>query len=279
MITGVGDDGAGWSERTLTLDGRALFYRSSRGTDSSAIPIVHVHGFGISGSYLMPTARRLAAHGLNVVPDLPGYGKSQRRERTLGIPALSDVLLAFIDAMGFDRVVLVGNSMGCPISLEVAHAAPERVDRLVLVSPAGGIQNQPLPRALRQLGVDVVRESPRMARVAGPDYVRFGPRNALQLFAELTRFPSLDRLLHTPVPSLAVLGSRDPLMPPPSRVREVVRMAPGHVSVVLIEGAAHAINFSHPGELAHVITSWLDGEEIVDDPSQPGHARILHLRR
>ena len=56
--------------------------------------------------------------------------------------------------------------MGCPVSLEVAHMAPERVNRLVLVSPAGGVQNQPLPRALGQFALDVVRESPRMVRVA-----------------------------------------------------------------------------------------------------------------
>ena len=48
---------------------------------------------------------------------------------------------------------------------------------------------------------------------------------------------------------------------------------------MLIEGAAHAINFSHPGELAHVITSWLDDEEIVDDPDQPGFTRVLQLPR
>jgi pimeloyl-ACP methyl ester carboxylesterase len=169
--------------------------------------------------------------------------------------------------------------MGCPVSLEVAHAAPDRVHRVVLVSPAGGVQNQPLPRALSQLAVDVVRESPRMAGVAVPDYVRFGPLNALSLFSQLTRFPSLERLLHAPVPSLAVLGGRDPLMPPPHRVREVARLAPEHVTVVLIDGAAHAVNFSHPGELAHVISSWLDGREIVDDPDQPGHTRVLQIGR
>ena len=73
--------------------------------------------------------------------------------------------------------------------------------------PAGGVQNQPLSRALGQLARDVVRESPRMFPVALPDYLRFGPVNGLRLFRELTRFPSLERLLHTPVPTLAVLGA------------------------------------------------------------------------
>lgn len=268
----------GWHDGTVLVAGRPMYYRRSADVEGGP-PIVHVHGFGISGSYLMPTARLLAPRAVNVVPDLPGYGRSAKPASVLGIPALAEAVLATLDALGLERVVLVGNSMGCPVSLEVAHAAPERVHRLVLVSPAGGIQNQPLPRALVQLGVDALRESPRMARVAVPDYLHFGPLSALRLFHQLTRFPALERLLHTPVPSLAVLGSRDPLMPPPSRVHEVGRLAPRHVTVVLIEGAAHAVNFSHPGELAHVIGSWLDGREIVDDPSQPGRARVVDLWR
>jgi len=47
----------------------------------------------------------------------------------------------------------------------------------------------------------------------------------------------------------------------------------------VIEGAAHAMNFSHQGELAHVIACWLDGREITDDPDQPGVARVLQIRR
>ena len=188
-------------------------------------------------------------------------------------------MLALLDALDLEKVVLVGNSMGCPVSLEVAHAAPDRVDRLVLVSPAGGIHNQPLARALLQLASDGVRETPRMARVAVPDYLRFGPVSALRLFHQLTPFPSLERLVHSPVPALAVLGSRDPLMPGPPRVIEVARLSSDHVTVVVIHGAAHAINFSHPGELANVISAWLEGREIVDDPDQPGDARVFPVPR
>ena len=274
----VVDTDADWTESTVEVEGHNVFYRQS--TDvPGALPIVHVHGFGISGAYLMPTARKLASRATNVVPDLPGYGKSENWGYTLGIPALAVALLHILDELGLEKVVLVGNSMGCPISLEVAHAAPDRVDRIVLVSPAGGIHNQGLGRAVRQLAQDGARENRRMARVAVPDYLRFGPVNTFQLFSEMTRFPSLERLLKTQVPTLAVIGSKDPLMPPPARVREVSRLASDHTTVALIEGAAHAINFSHPGELSHVITSWLDGREIVDDPDSPGYTRVLQLPR
>ena len=267
----------GWVTEHLHVEGRSVYYRRSVG--GSGVPIVHIHGFAISGAYLMPTARALAGRWVNVVPDLPGYGHSERRDHVLDIPALAGALLALLDALGIDRAVLVGNSMGCPIALEVAHEAPDRVHRLVLVSPAGGVQNQPLPRALGQLALDVVRERPRMAPVALPDYLKFGPVNGLRLFRELTLFPSLERLLHTPVPTLAVLGGRDPLTPPPSRVREVARLAPEHVAVALVERAAHAVNFSHPEELAKVVEAWLDGALLAASTRLPAGVRVVHLRR
>ena len=267
----------GWVSEYVRVEGRSVHYR--RSVRGGGVPIVHIHGFAISGSYLMPTARVLAGRRVNVVPDLPGYGRSERRDHVLDIPALAGALLAVLDALDIDRAVLVGNSMGCPIGLEVAHEAPERVHRLVLVSPAGGVQNQPLPRALGQLALDVLRESPRMAPVALPDYVRVGPVNGLRLFHELTLFPSLERLLHTPVPTLAVLGGRDPLMPAPSRVREVARLAPEHVAVALVERAAHAVNFSHPLELAQAIGAWLDGALLPDGSRLPAGVRVVHTGR
>ncbi|TCC63336.1 alpha/beta hydrolase [Kribbella pittospori] len=265
----------GWVAEHVQVEGRSVYYRRSIG--GSGVPVVHIHGFAISGSYLMPTARLLAGRWTNVVPDLPGYGRSEKRDYVLNVPALAGALLAVLDALDIDRAVLVGNSMGCPIGLEVAHEAPERVHRLVLVSPAGGIQNRPLPRAIRQLALDVVRESPRMAPIALPDYLRFGPVNGLRLFHELTLYPSLERLLHTPVPTLAVLGGRDPLMPPPSRVREVGRLAAQHLSVVLVDRAAHAVNFNHPEELAQVIEAWLDGGLLAGSARLPTGVRLVHV--
>ncbi|CAM3420675.1 alpha/beta fold hydrolase [Occultella aeris] len=175
-----------------------------------------------------------------MVPDLPGYGKREDWSYTLGIPALGNALLEILDRLELDKVVLVGNSMGCPVILDVAHAAPDRVDRMVLVSPAGGAQNQPLSRAAGQLAVDAVRENPAMARVAVPDYLRFRVVNAFTLFGGMTRYPSLERLIKSPVPARTVLGSMDPLMPTPSRVREVGRMVLNDTTVALLEVAPHS---------------------------------------
>ncbi len=104
--------------------------------------------------------------------------------------------------------------------------------------------------------------------------MKFGPLNGLRLFRELTRFPSLERLLRTPIPTLAVLGVRDPLMPSPGRVREVARLAPEHLTVAIVDEAAHAVNFSHPMELAGVIGVWLD-DAVGDSTRLPDGVRVV----
>ena len=267
-----------WQQLRVQVHGRPVFVRKGPEVPGT-VPIVHVHGFAVSGSYLLPTAEALGPRATTFVPDLPGYGRSPAWGHALGISSLAWVLLEILDALGAERAVLVGNSMGGPVCLEVAHSAPDRVAGVVLASPAGGMHNQPLARALIQLARDAGRENPRMVRVVLPDYLRFGPMNALHLFSELMRFPSLERVLRTPVPTLAVIGSRDPLMPPPWRVREVGRLAPPHLTIAVIEGAAHAMNFSHPAVLAHVIGSWLDGRDVTEDPDGSGTARVRLLRR
>lgn len=266
------------AERWTSVDGCDVFYRESP-EPVDAATMVHLHGFGLSGRYLLPTAERLRDDFHTLVPDLPGFGRSGRPSKPLDVPEMAHAAARFLDDRGVERATLVGNSMGCPVIWELAHRHPERVERAVLVSPAGGVHNQPLRRAIQQLARDGTREPRSMMQVAAPDYLRFGIPSTLRLFQALTQYPTLERMLELRIPTLVVLGSRDPLMPGPARVRELSRRTENHVLLVVIEGAAHAINFSHPGELSNVIRLFMANRPIVDDPESPGRARSYEIYR
>ncbi|HEY2557093.1 MAG TPA: alpha/beta hydrolase [Diaminobutyricibacter sp.] len=266
------------AERWTTIDGLDFFFRESK-TLPDAPAMIHLHGFGLSGRYLLPTAEQLQDEFRTYVPDLPGFGHSMKRRKPLDVPGLARAAAAFMDDRGIDSATLVGNSMGCPVILEFAHLYPDRIDHAVLVSPAGGMHNQPLTRAMTQLARDGGREPRALVRVATPDYLRFGVSSTARMFGALMHYPSLERLLDLDVKTLVVLGDQDPLMPSPARVKEIASHIDNQAMLVVIEGAAHAINFSHPGELANVIRLFMAERPIVDDPDSPGTAHAYELHR
>ena len=239
----------GW----VIVDGLPLFHRVCLDAGPAADSIVHVHGFGISGTYLEPTAARLAPRHNTFVPDLPGMGRSMRPDRTLDVPGLARALVSYCDAVGVERATFVGNSLGCPIIVEFATTFPDRIERAVLVSPAGGPNNRPLGRALRQMAMDGPREPLSMVPIAVRDYLRFGVLQSLSLFKAMTRYPTLERLPNLVVPTLVIVGERDPLV----RIdrAHVLAVLP-HVDVVVVPGA-HALNYSAPELIAELIEAHL----------------------
>ncbi|BDZ56256.1 hypothetical protein GCM10025870_33290 [Agromyces marinus] len=130
------------AERWTSVDGIDVFYRESEQPPDAPV-MMHVHGFGLSGRYLLPTAERLGADFHTLVPDLPGFGRSGRARNALDVPDLAHAAARFLDDRGIEKVTLVGNSMGCPVICEFAHHFPERLERAVLVSPpAAGTTNR-----------------------------------------------------------------------------------------------------------------------------------------
>ncbi|HEY4607583.1 MAG TPA: alpha/beta hydrolase, partial [Ilumatobacteraceae bacterium] len=241
-------------------------------------PIVHVHGFGISGSYLEPTAAVLADRYPTYIPDLPGMGRSISPERPLDLPALARALIAYCDEVGVQRATFVGNSLGCPLIIEVASTFPDRIERAVLVSPAGGPNNQPIGRALKQMVLDGPREEVSMLPIAARDYLRFGVLRSWALFRAMIAYPTLERLTDLVMPTLVIGGDRDPLV---DFDRVGVFAGLSGVDVVKVQGA-HALNYSRPEIVAALIEAHIEGRPLVAPagststvehivvPSQPG---------
>jgi pimeloyl-ACP methyl ester carboxylesterase len=249
---------AGWA----IVHGTPVYYRMRLPTDARCA-LLHLHGFAISGSYMVPSAELLADRFANYVPDLPGFGRSPRPDRPLTIPELADSAAGFLDAVEVERATVVGNSLGCATVASFAQRHPDRIERAVLVSPAGGRQSRPLLRALWQLARDAPREPRSMAKVAAPDYIHFGIADTYRLFVAMTRFPAFEALLDLAVPTLVVIGVRDPLLPPADRIKEVIGQMHPHLVLAVLRDAAHAINYSHPRELADLVSAFVTDEPML----------------
>ena len=100
-------------------------------------PVVLLHGFGTCAFLWRAVAPELANDGFTVLAlDLMGYGESDRPETGgYGIVAQAEYVDRALTALRLPRAVVVGQDLGAIIAMQLAARRPERVDRLVLVSP------------------------------------------------------------------------------------------------------------------------------------------------
>ena len=100
-------------------------------------PVLAIHGLGATKGSFLPTVVALADRFRVVAADLPGFGDSDKPIGVRYDPGyFADTIIDLLDALGLDRVHLIGNSLGGRIALEVALRTPERVGRVALLAPS-----------------------------------------------------------------------------------------------------------------------------------------------
>ncbi|HEX7185589.1 MAG TPA: alpha/beta fold hydrolase [Thermoanaerobaculia bacterium] len=236
------------------VDGSMIYARASRDPAPDRLPVVLVHGYGMSSSYMVPIAERLAAELPVYAPDLPGHGRSGDPGRTLTVPELAEVLRAWMDEVGIERAALLGNSMGCQIVAAFAARWPERVDRLILVGPTADAEartlRQHLPRLLRAGAAERISLPFLVLR----DYGRAGLRRIARELQVMFEDRIEDNLPRITAPALVLRGERDAIVP--QRWAEEVARGLG-AEVRVIPGAGHALNYSAADELMRMIRPFL----------------------
>jgi pimeloyl-ACP methyl ester carboxylesterase len=118
------------------VDGLRLRLRDTGPRDAPAV--ILLHGFGASLDTWEPWARALSAHYRVIRFDLPGFGLTGADPTGDYSDARAVHILAdLMDQLGVARASVIGNSLGGRIAWTFAALHPERVTRLVLVSPDG----------------------------------------------------------------------------------------------------------------------------------------------
>jgi pimeloyl-ACP methyl ester carboxylesterase len=100
-------------------------------------PHLLVHGLGGASINWLEVIPSLARLGPVVAPDLPGFGLTRPpRPKGSRVGANARFLRVLLDRLGWDHAVVHGNSMGGMLGVLLGEIAPDRIDRLVLASPA-----------------------------------------------------------------------------------------------------------------------------------------------
>jgi 2-hydroxy-6-oxonona-2,4-dienedioate hydrolase len=240
-----------------SVGGLRMHARVSEGSSSQGRPaVVLVHGLVVSGRYMVPAAERLAAHYRIYVPDLPGFGKSEKPSRALSVAELSGALEAWMREVGLGRVALVGNSFGCQIIADLAVRHPSRVERAVLQGPTMDPRARAALRQLGRLLLDTPREPPSLLPIELLDYLSAGTARAWRTLRYALEDRIEDNLPRAQMPTLIVRGERDPIAPQ-RWAEEAARLLP-EGWLVVIPGAAHAVNYGAPSEFTRVVRAFLD---------------------
>lgn len=242
------------------VGGRDWFARvSAEPAPLGAPPAVLIHGLGVSSRYMVPTARCLAPHYPTLAPDLPGFGRSEPPDRALGVADMADALGGWLRARDLPPAVLVANSLGCQVAVDLSIRHPDLVGWLLLIGPSGDPNlNGSVVRWIGRLALDLPRERPAMVVVEAVDYLRAGPRRLFATARAMVRDPFLANLGRVAHPTLVLRGERDPICPQGwgERIAEVV---PG-ARLEVVVGAAHVVNDSHPRVVLDAVRALLADE-------------------
>ncbi len=243
------------------------------------LPLVLLHAFPLDARMWNGVREPLASHLRVITPDQRGLGRSPLPESDRE-PSLEDAardVVALLDRLELDRVVLGGCSMGGYLAMAVLRLAPERIGGLVLIDTkatadtpeaaqtrldvaerveadgiAGWLAEANLPNLLaastREQRPDVVETVREIIEAQPPEGISW---TALAL---RTRPDSLDLLRDSKVPALVVVGEEDPITPV-AAANEMVEVLDG-ATLVVLPGAGHLTPLEDPAGVVEAILSW-----------------------
>jgi pimeloyl-ACP methyl ester carboxylesterase len=286
-------------------DGVEIHYIEAPGPDDANAPaFVLLHGFTFNAFTWKAQMPRLSGLGRTLAPDQIPYGLSEKLVATdwrdtnpYAREAAVAQVLAFMDALGVDRAILVGNSSGGTLALEVALADPQRVAGLVLVAPWVYVRRPVFPTFIAD-SLPMRRLSLLIARRLGSDggLLEFSYADPSRIGAERRRLAALHtrvrnwdlawaelltRSLSTPVevsarleevrqPVLVVSGDADRLVPLDDS-RQVADRLP-RASFEIVSDCGHVPHEECPERFGEILERWLrgDGDGSEQAASDPG---------
>ncbi len=236
---------------TMYIEGQCIHYSVS----GSGVPLVLIHGFGTSGQVWRWILPYLAQEYQVFVVDLPGYGRSTFKA-PWRLRTMAPLLLTWLRGLQLSSVVLIGQSMGGAIAIQMAALAPDLVKQLVLVNAAGMPLNARLPELIMRSMYSFFQPGngsypPTLIY----DVLRPRPRLFWQTAQEMIRSDFRADIASITLPTLIIWGERDALLP--LSLGQALQAALPHASFTTIPGCGHRPMLAQPELLSKLIIDFL----------------------
>jgi pimeloyl-ACP methyl ester carboxylesterase len=246
-------------EQCVDTAQRTIGYREAGDEHLHTMPIVMLHGIGSGAASWVRQMETLGDAHQVLAWDAPGYGKSTHVEPASPVASdYADVLTDWLDALGIERCVLVGHSLGAIIAGSFANRHAARVAGLLLLSPAGGYGAAPaqvreekrdarlaMLAELGPQGLAEKRSANMVSAGAGEDarewvrwnMARIDPAGYAQATHLLANADLVSDLMHFKGRVAVAVGAEDAITPP-AACEPLAKAA--NVSLQVIPGAGHA---------------------------------------
>ncbi len=217
-------------------------------------PLILLHGFGVCSTQWFPNIAPLSRCFRVYAPDVLGQmGLSVATRRLKTRQDCAAWLIEVLDALNLDSVCIVGHSYGGWLSLNLALTVPQRVERLVLLSPAASFGSIPLPFLLRFLsGVLIPTRFMIHGFMQSTTTMPLSKSHPVveQLFVGIKHFKgqhigapvysvfSDDELRQVRMPTLMLIGDHDTSCRPNLVLARAQRLIP-HMKAELVVGGGH----------------------------------------
>ena len=239
-------------------------------TRGQGTPLMLVHGFPLNHTIWNETAALLEDEVRVILPDLPGHGQSPVVE-PVTMDSMADGLAAILDALGIEKVVLAGQSMGGYVCLAFARRHSQRLAGLGLVCTQAAADS-PEKRQARLAQAEqtlaegsqrvvesmsaVLTNRPEMAagmRSLMSTTPAAGMAAALRAMAERAEMSAF--LPQISVPALVIAGLADAIIPV-DRAREMAASLPD-AQLVELAGVGHSPMMEAPQATAEALLGLL----------------------
>lgn len=131
-------------QRMISLPDRTEIFLYDSAGDGP--PLFLLHGLQDEADTWRHVFAALAARYRVIAPDLPGFGRSDKRPRGYGVPLYAGCVMALAAELGLSRFGLIGNSLGAIIADAIAAQHPDRISALVLLDGTLLITKPPASR-------------------------------------------------------------------------------------------------------------------------------------
>jgi pimeloyl-ACP methyl ester carboxylesterase len=267
-----------------------VHYKEAQTSVENSPTFMLLHGFGAHSFSWQEVMDELGIYGRVIAFDRPAFGLTERmlpgqwQENPYTPEAQVKLTVRLMDQLGIEQAILVGHSAGGVVAAQVALEYPQRVQGLILVSPAllqkGGVPTWARPLLhtpqLNRLGPLIMRQ---VAGEPGLNFIKSSwnnPKNlteatiegyqkplkannwdkSLWEFSKANRWINLEpELPRLQIPTLIISGAGDKIIPPTQSER-ISQLIP-NAQFVLFDSCGHIPQEECPVPFVETVATWL----------------------